>query len=203
MKRFALVMIVLSVALTGNLVGQIKVNASGYVGINNANPAYRLDVSGTMRISAGSGTIIFENYNLYPSSGIVSLGTSLCYWDELYAVQGYFYYDPIIMSDLNLKTNITGLLSMKDKVRLLRPVTFNFITDNKIIKDNELNNLQYGFVAQELQEIFPDLVIKRDDGALGVRYTGLIPVMVQALKEQQDEIDGLKKRISDLEKLVK
>lgn len=48
-------------------------------------------------------------------------------------------------------------------------------------------------------EIFPDMV-KTDNGALGISYTELIPVLVQALKEQQDEIEALNARIVLLEK---
>ena len=106
------------------------------------------------------------------------------------------------MSDANLKTNISNITSVKDKVKLLRPVTYDLSTDNEFLKDKPVNNLQYGFIAQEMQELFPDLVIKRDDGTLGIRYNGLIPVLVQTIKEQQTEIDNLTKRISDLEKKV-
>ena len=54
-------------------------------------------------------------------------------------------------------------------------------------------------IFQRTQEVFPDLAIKKGDGTLGVRYSGLIPVLVQVLKEQQAEIEALTKRISDLE----
>jgi hypothetical protein len=42
-----------------------------------------------------------------------------------------------------------------------------------------------------------------EDGNLAVRYTGLVPVLIQAIKEQQEELDALMKRISDLESKVK
>ena len=202
MKKFTLILILCFVVLTGNLSAQIKVNSSGYVGINNTNPAYRLDVAGTVKMAYNSNTILFDGSALYPNVGYPTLGTSGSSWYQLYAIQAYFYYDPIIMSDANLKTNISNITSVKDKVKLLRPVTYNLSTDNEFLKDKPVNNLQYGFIAQEMQELFPDLVIKRDDGTLGIRYNGLIPVLVQTIKEQQTEIDDLTKRISDLEKKV-
>lgn len=196
-------MILCSFTSTSVLNGQLKVNSSGYVGINKTNPAYRLDVDGTVRLSCNYTSILFDGYALFPNNGNPSIGTYGSYWEELYAYQAYFYYDPVIMSDLNLKTNISNLTSVKDKLRLLRPVSYNLKPDSLSQKGKTLNNLQYGFVAQELQEIFPDLIIKRDDGILGVRYTGLVPLLVQGLKEQQDQIDALTKRISDLETAVK
>jgi hypothetical protein len=107
------------------------------------------------------------------------------------------------MSDINLKTNIENITSVLEKIKLLRPVTYNFSTDNVLYKHQTYNNLQYGFIAQEVEEIFPDLVIKMEDGNLAVRYTGLVPVLIQAIKEQQEELDALMKRISDLESKVK
>ena len=203
MKKYTLTTVLCSIVLTTTLNAQLKVNSSGYVGINNTNPTYRLDIAGTVKMNYNYTSVVFDGNSLYPLSGYPSLGTYGCYWDELYAFQAYFYYDPVIMSDQTLKANITDLTTVKEKLRLLRPVSYNLTTGNELPENSTLNNLQYGFVAQELQEIFPDLVIKRKDGILGVRYTGLVPLLVQALKEQQDQIDALTKRITDLEKATK
>ncbi len=203
MKKSIFILVLCLNAMISNLNAQIKVNSSGYVGINNSNPSYRLDVNGTVKLSCNYASILFDGFALYSNSGGLSIGTSGCSWEELYAYQAYFYYDPVIMSDFKLKTNISNLTSVKDKLRLLRPVSYNFNPDSLSQKGKTLNNLQYGFLAHELQDIFPDLVIKRGDGVLGVRYTGLVPLLVQALKEQQDQIDTLTKRISVLEMAVK
>ncbi len=106
------------------------------------------------------------------------------------------------MSDINLKTNVTTLSEMKGKIKLLRPVSYN-LKPNSENPDKIINNLQYGFVAQELKEIFPDLVIEREDGILGIRYSGLIPILVKTIEEQQEEIDALNDRITALENAVK
>ncbi len=64
-------------------------------------------------------------------------------------------------------------------------------------------------MAQEIQEQFPDLVVERQDGMLTVNYQGLIPVLINALKEQNLELEnakkanqGLEARISRLEMLL-
>ena len=57
-----------------------------------------------------------------------------------------------------------------------------------------------GVIAQELQKVFPELVILGSDGYLSVNYTQLTGVLVQAIKEQQAEINTLKdqmKRVMD------
>ena len=113
MKKFTIILALCSVTIINNLNAQIKVNSSGYVGINNTNPAYRLDVDGTVKLTCNSTSVLFDGFALYPNNGYPSIGTYGSYWEELYAYQAYFYYDPIIMSDLNLKTNLTNLTSMK------------------------------------------------------------------------------------------
>ena len=52
-----------------------------------------------------------------------------------------------------------------------------------------------GVLAQEIQEVFPELVTKDDNEMLAVNYQGLVPVLINALKEQQSEIDELKEMV--------
>jgi len=62
-----------------------------------------------------------------------------------------------------------------------------------------------GVLAQEIQKLFPELVGADDENRLTVNYQGLVPVLINALKEQQNEIVRLKeqeKRIERLEKLI-
>jgi trimeric autotransporter adhesin len=64
----------------------------------------------------------------------------------------------------------------------------------KIIKD------QYGFSAQEVQKIYPELVTEGADGFLAVRYTAFIPLMLQAMQEQQVLIETLQAEVEKLKK---
>ena len=208
MKKVALIFVMCFTMFTCSMVAQIKVISNGNVGINVTNPTSRLHVSGPVNLGgtdtmSNSGyTVYFGGPSLYPSSGSMDLGTTGYYWFRFYATTAFLTNQPVIMSDEKFKLNVTDLSLMKDKVKLLRPVSYNLKTnDEKIKTDPSISNLQYGFVAQELQKIFPDMVSQREDGVLGVRYTELIPVLVQAIKEQQDEIDALNKRISELEKV--
>ncbi|MEI7677609.1 MAG: tail fiber domain-containing protein [Bacteroidales bacterium] len=50
----------------------------------------------------------------------------------------------------------------------------------------------YGLIAQEIQAIYPDLVYEKEDGYLAVDYTGLIPILIQSVKELKTEIESLK-----------
>jgi hypothetical protein len=179
----------------------IKVSSTGKVGINLASPTYQLDVNGQMRMATGSYSILYSGASFYPNAGSIDCGASGYYWFRLYATTAFFTNQPVIMSDAKFKTNVTNLALMTDKLKLLRPVSYNLKTDAKEIKtDQSVSNLQYGFIAQELQQVFPEMVTAREDGVLGIRYADLIPVLVQAIKEQQEEINTLNNRISELEK---
>jgi len=204
MKKNTLFLVLCLVMITDSLMAQtnsIKVSSTGKVGINNSSPSYQLDVSGNFRVLASSKAISFDGSRLYPLTGSIFLGDASYLWAQVWSTYAYFTYSPIILSDANAKTNITDLSGIKDKFMKLRPVSYSFKTDfeNPSSDKTKIVN-QYGFIAQELQEIFPDVVTTREDGLLGVRYTELIPVLVQAIKEQQEEIDALNERITELEK---
>jgi hypothetical protein len=60
---------------------------------------------------------------------------------------------------------------------------------------------QYGFKAQEIQALFPDLVhINSTDGQYYINYIGLIPVLTEAIKQQSIEIKALREKVESLEK---
>lgn len=92
-------------------------------------------------------------------------------------------------SDKRLKKDIKTVESALDSVTKLRGVTFSW---------KEGGNKAIGLIAQEVQKVIPDVVTKDDNGYLGIRYTNLIGVLVEAIKEQQDQINDLKKQIEKL-----
>jgi hypothetical protein len=202
MKKYLSLFILSFVTCTLGAFAQIKVNSSGYVGINNASPAYRLDVSGAVRFSDGSSSILISGGNLYPLSS-ASLGNYGSMWTSIFAQNAYFSYSPVILSDSKYKTNVKDLSSMGDKLKLLRPVTYTLNISKEITTAEpriQESPAQYGLIAQELQEVFPEIVAAQEDGTLGVRYMELIPVLIKAYQEQQAELEALKERISKLEK---
>ncbi len=105
-----------------------------------------------------------------------------------------------IPSDRNLKKDIQTMSDALSSLMQLRPTMYHFKTQ----KEDE--HLQPGFIAQEVEKVFPQLV-SQQDGVRGMDYTGLIPVTVAAVQEQQKQVqelstenEDLKRRLEALEK---
>lgn len=98
-------------------------------------------------------------------------------------------------SDARLKKDITPINSALGKVLAMRGVTYNWRVDE--FKDQGLEEgLQYGLIAQELEKVIPELVNTDNEGWKSIQYSHLIPVLIEAIKEQQKVIDSQNKTIT-------
>ena len=95
-------------------------------------------------------------------------------------------------SDIRYKTNIATVLDAVDKVKNLRGVTFNWI---------ETGSKSMGVIAQEVEEIIPEVVVGEDKKS--VNYSAIIGLLIEAIKEQQREMEEIKNLLieQDIEKL--
>jgi hypothetical protein len=97
----------------------------------------------------------------------------------------------IVTSDGKLKTDVKDLKEALSIVKSLKGKTYNWSSEFQK-KTGVDNGRHIGFIAQEIREVLPELVIEDENKQLGVNYTELIPVLVEAIKEQQNQIDALK-----------
>jgi hypothetical protein len=96
-------------------------------------------------------------------------------------------------SDRRLKENITDLPNQLANITALRPVEFDYI-------ESEGGGHQLGFIAQEVEEIYPDLVGERQDGMKTLSGMGKMEArLIKAIQEQQATIEALTARIAALE----
>lgn len=102
-------------------------------------------------------------------------------------------------SDSRLKTNVNTIETALDNVLKLRGVTFYW---DKTKIPSSSDNLQYGFIAQEVEKIFPDLVTTDSNGYKTMNYIGVIPVLTEAVKELKKENEELKSTLESLLKRV-
>jgi hypothetical protein len=94
-------------------------------------------------------------------------------------------------SDVRFKKNISSLDNALEKIMNVRGTSFEFRNDE--FSDYQFaEGIQYGFIAQELEDIFPEVVKTESNGFKSVNYNGMIPVLVEAVKDQQKIINDLK-----------
>jgi hypothetical protein len=89
------------------------------------------------------------------------------------------------LSDINLKTNINKIADPLEKVMQIRGVTFNW---------KEGNRNSAGVIAQEIEKVLPELV--HGEETKTVNYNGLIGLLIECVKKQQEEIDELKRKVN-------
>lgn len=95
-------------------------------------------------------------------------------------------------SSLRYKNNVTGMSDGLDQILALHPVNFFYKPGHG---DNG-SNQQYGFLAEDVVHVLPKLVRSDRQGAPNtVDILGMVPIMIKAMKEQQDEINDLKYKV--------
>jgi len=95
-------------------------------------------------------------------------------------------------SDEYLKKNIETISSSKiDDIINLKPVQYSFKDDNK-------NKVHYGFIAQDVEKIYPELVKNSEMGYKTINYIEFIPLLVKKINDNANEIEKLKLQIKEL-----
>ena len=97
--------------------------------------------------------------------------------------------DVVVSSDARLKANIVSLGSTIARLLLIDGKTYTMKKDGK---------QKIGVLAQDIQKVFPELVSEDDNEMLAVNYQGLVPVLINALKEQDDKISRLEVLVEKL-----
>jgi hypothetical protein len=105
------------------------------------------------------------------------------------------------VSDIALKQNITKITDVTKNLSMIRGVYFDW---NKS-EDPGIwlgEGRQIGVIAQEVEKVYPELVITNDRGYKMVDYPKLAPILIEAIKEQQNQIETQQKEIDELKVLV-
>lgn len=98
----------------------------------------------------------------------------------------------ISFSDLNLKSNIKAIEGSLGNLKKLNGFTYNLKSD-----ESEIKKTHTGLLAQDLEKIFPDMVYTDDKGVKGIAYLEIIPVLIEAIKEQDAKIEALTAQINE------
>jgi hypothetical protein len=194
----------------------------GWIGVRGSVYAegseFYTGVEGTASGSTGTQVGVYGYAFGVDGTSYGVYGSAADYGEAGYAYAGYFEGDLaytgslIPASDERLKENIKTMDGALDKVLLLRPTTYDFRRDEYSLM-NLAKGHQFGFIAQEVKEVFPNLVHDNvhvgypDDKDktnqvkteyIGLDYVSLIPVLTAAIQEQQAQIDAQQAQIEQL-----
>ena len=178
------------------VIGKTGCNSGGY---NNFGVWGRIDSS--------KGAAIFGSCDNLTTPSIT--GNYAGYFNGATYVNGVLTAASYVtLSDKELKRNISSICQEPTLDNLLKMniVKYNYkekeadttliFSEEKNIKsaiDEDL--IHFGLLAQELREIYPNLVVKGQDGHLGVNYMELVPLLIRSVQELKTELDAVKSTI--------
>ena len=145
--------------------------------------------AGTMTVQLGGGSASSRNFEVVDYAWTVVLfsvgsnGTATASGDI------------VAYSDRRIKENIETITGALEKVTRLRGVTYTRT-------DIEDKSEKIGFIAQEVNEVIPQVVIGSEETTLGVAYGNITALHNEAIKEQQLQIEELKAQIAELKQLL-
>jgi hypothetical protein len=198
-----------SIANFGDISGYqnvVTVTQAGKVGIRTSTPGSPLEIYNTTD-NAGSGPGLrltidnsygYNYWNIFPYDG-GSLANYLYFsiGNTTKAGISGFNGSYFTVSDRNCKKDIVYFKdgSMLGKLMELKPATY-------LMKEEPGTNIhEMGFISQDVETIFPTLV-SNTGGIKMMNYSGLIPVAIQGIKEQQEEIQSLQKENAEMKKMM-
>ncbi len=173
----------------------------------------------------GSTSERSSRLHLYGSRGFygqTSLGRVFAYYrsDAATAVtynEFQFFTDVrangfVVDSDSRLKANVESLSGSEDMLSQISPISYSLVTSTVARKERETGDeaaaeadpvtpdprSRFGFMAQEVQEVFPELVVEGEDGVLGIDYIGFIPILVDAVKNLRAKVESQQEEITAL-----
>ncbi len=188
---------------SGNLVERMRIASDGIVTIGNPSVISAITTNtANISIQPSSAAAAIANLKLAVQGDIAASG-------NVHAAANF------TTSDARFKTNIQTLQNPLNNILKMRGVSYNWRTEEFADRDFS-ERLQIGLIAQEVAQIYPEAVETRYDGYLSVNYSSLIPVLIEATKEQQTiidnqeeeiqtqktELENLKKQISELKQIV-
>lgn len=168
-----------STKILDGTIADVDINVSAAIDGSKINPDFgsqNIQTSGTL--NSGAATVASLTVSDLAGSNDTYIGVSTI---------NSFTINPsgvFSSSDARLKENIQEIPKALDKIVQVEGKQYQFINDKKQL-------LHFGVIAQDLKKLFPTLVQENQHGYLSVNYTELIPVLVEAIKEQQLTINKL------------
>lgn len=197
MKKINILLFVLTL-LTSNVNAQFKIISNGEARLwtNNMGPwdnsmvTYANNDYSKLYVVERSGT---HSFYVLGSGYIVARGS-------------YVNSDEKIKKEIKNIENIDSLFLLQAKTyKLISPqdstsLVFNIDNGENQSVSSNIDLKQYGFIAQEVRKIYPELVFEDENGLLSINYVAFIPLLIEAVKQQKNQIEELQTIVYSQEK---
>ena len=169
--------------------------------------------SGATLTNIPNGALV--NSSIYINNQPVSLGSNMNLTESQWTTDasGIFYGSGNVRIDTNsgqltaTSFNATSDLTLKSNISMLNtPLEkiLNIEGRNYTWKNDENNVLQSGLIAQQVEEHIPEVIVtNKENNIKTINYNGIIPYLVESIKEQQRQIESQKSEIEELKTMVK
>jgi hypothetical protein len=188
--------------VTSNVAGTgISVN-SGTGAVTITNTGVTSNVAGTgVTVSGGTGAVTISIGQAVATTSNVrfgSLGIGMAASGTSGRIDASGDIVAFSTSDKNFKENITPIENAIEKIRMISGNTYDWKSDMKEFHGFEGNDV--GVIAQEIEAVLPQLVTTRETGYKAVKYDKLVALLIEGIKEQQQNIDNLTIQVEELKK---
>jgi hypothetical protein len=182
--------------------GNFEVTAlSSSVSLVHVGAAGSIGNGAAMLATKPAGTTIgVYGYNSFAGNPTFPGGPNWAgYFDGDVNINGFSYTSLGIWSgsDLRFKKDLQPLGDVITKIKKMNGYTYTFKQDEFKSKNFD-DGRHIGLIAQELKEVFPELVREDKQGFYAVNYDGMVPVLLEAIKQQQSAIEKLQKQFDEL-----
>lgn len=194
MKKLSMLLLLLVFVFTGSY-AQLKYRSDGTLTYGPVEPIYPYTTHtrawGHYYSFVGSGYNTFMKITLGAAAPRISgtLDQIVFYNSETSMFNSIQVANVYNYSDLKAKKNIQTLGYGLNIVKQLKPVTYDFINGGENLKSKQI-----GLIAQEVENIIPEVVFTDPDGKKLINYTALVPVLLKAVQELQKEVEELKRK---------
>jgi len=99
-------------------------------------------------------------------------------------------------SDRRLKQNIRPIADALDKIRTLQGVLYDWTDEFMETVPDNISRHDTGLIAQDVQQVLPEVVFLRENGYLGIKYDKVVGLIVQAINELAEKVDAIEKTLA-------
>ena len=188
--------------ITANLIGGVVSGSSQVIGILSSLNSFTSSIDTTIKTKLNADGVISGSIQILGGSSIHSssignyrfnsIGVNTAASGVAGEIQATGDITAYYSSDIRLKENVTPIPNALEKVNKISGNTYDWKEGYDEVHSHKGNDV--GVIAQEIEQILPQIVTNRDSGFKAVQYEKMIPLLIEAIKELSAKVDRLENK---------